>query len=131
MTDTGLIVRSLELAAEKCADLTSLVYRRLFEERPDLEPLFVMDRDHAVRGSMLAWTLTVILDVVDDDNFGGNMIAAEAGTHAGYGVPPETFTVFFGVVARTLKDLLGDDWTPQTAVAWKALLRRLEARIVS
>jgi hypothetical protein len=33
--DRDAIVASLELAAERCADLTPLVYERLFRERPE------------------------------------------------------------------------------------------------
>ena len=35
-----LIVRSLELAAERCEDLTPLVYNRLFQVRPETRGLF-------------------------------------------------------------------------------------------
>jgi hypothetical protein len=34
--DAAPITRSLELAAERCEDLTPLVYRRLFAEHPDM-----------------------------------------------------------------------------------------------
>jgi hypothetical protein len=34
------ILRSFELAAERCADLTPLVYRLLFEKHPEAEGMF-------------------------------------------------------------------------------------------
>jgi hemoglobin-like flavoprotein len=36
----NLIRRSFELAAERCEDLTPLVYRRLFREHPETEAMF-------------------------------------------------------------------------------------------
>jgi hemoglobin-like flavoprotein len=35
-----LIHRSFELAAERCEDLTPLVYQRLFQEHPETEAMF-------------------------------------------------------------------------------------------
>ena len=50
----SLIEASLELAAERCEDLTPLVYERLFREHPEMEALFWRDTNHAVKGEMLA-----------------------------------------------------------------------------
>ena len=47
-------------------------------------------------------------------------------THDGYGVPPEVFRVFFGVVAATLREVLGDDWTGPIDAAWRRLLAELD-----
>ena len=40
MANTNLIQHSFELAAERCEDLTPLVYRRLFREHPEAEAMF-------------------------------------------------------------------------------------------
>jgi len=39
-TSTNLIERSFELAAERCEDLTPLVYRRLAAEHPETQTMF-------------------------------------------------------------------------------------------
>ena len=51
------IQHSFELAAERCEDLTPLVYRRLFREHPEAEPLFRHEGGDLVKGSMLALTI--------------------------------------------------------------------------
>lgn len=47
-------------------------------------------------------------------------------THAGYDVPPETFRLFFGMLAATLRDVLGADWSAEFAAAWEKTLGALE-----
>jgi hypothetical protein len=40
MSSTNPIQQSFELAAERCDDLTPLVYRRLFRQHPEAEAMF-------------------------------------------------------------------------------------------
>jgi hemoglobin-like flavoprotein len=126
-TTASLIAKSFEIAAERCEDLTPHVYRRLFAERPDLEPLFLMDTDGAVRGSMLSWVVNVLLDYAGDQRYAENMIRAEANNHEGYGVPAGSFNLFFRTVAQCVQDVVGPDWTPAMAAAWHDALTELEA----
>jgi hypothetical protein len=50
------------LAAERCADLTPLVYQRLFSEHPEAQSMFRREGSELVRGSMLALAIDAILD---------------------------------------------------------------------
>ena len=52
------IERSFELAAERCEDLTPLVYRRLFDLHPEAQAMFRTEGSETVKGSMLALTMT-------------------------------------------------------------------------
>ena len=65
-TRTQLIQRSFELTAERCEDLTPLVYRRLFREHPEAEPMFRREANDLVKGSMLALTIDAIMDFARD-----------------------------------------------------------------
>lgn len=122
----ALIEQSLELAAERCADLTPLVYARLFREQPEMEALFWRDTNHAVKGEMLARVIEAILDFIGARRYANNLVRCEVITHDGYGVPPDVFGTFFRVVADTLADLLGADWSPEIAGAWDVLLDELD-----
>ena len=51
------IERSFEIAAERCDDLTPLVYRRLHAERPETRAMFRTEGSDLVKGSMLAMTI--------------------------------------------------------------------------
>lgn len=124
--DAEQITKSLELAAEREADLTPRVYARLFREHPDMEPLFWRDTDHAVKGEMLARVIMAILDFIDERRYAQTLIQCEVVTHDGYGVPPDVFGVFFGVVATSVREVCGDDWTAAMDEAWRALLAALD-----
>ncbi len=113
---------SLALVAERCADLTPLVYARLFAEHPEMKPLFWRDANDAVKGEMLARVFDVILDYVGENSYAAHMIQCEVVTHAGYDVPPEIFPLFFHIVADTVRELLGSDWTAEFDTAWRKLL---------
>ena len=121
-----LIERTFEVAAGRIADLTPLVYARLFAEQPQMEALFCLDANHQVRGEMLSQVIRSILDFVGERQYAATLIQTEVMTHAGYDVPPAVFGTFFGVVAATLREVLGPDWSPEIDAAWRELLVELD-----
>jgi hemoglobin-like flavoprotein len=127
----AFVAKSMELAAERGGDITALVYRKLFQERPDLESLFVMDTDGAVRGSMLSWVISVLSDYTGDRRYAENLIRAEAANHDAYGLPAGAFCLFFDVVARTIRDVIGREWSAEMDEDWKALLAELDGIVAS
>ncbi len=126
MKNAHLIVASLERASDLCDDLTPMVYDRLFDDHPDMRVLFVRDTDGSVRGEMLARVIEAILDFVDRRAYAAHLIQCEVVTHEGYGAPPEVFGLFFSYVARAVAGLVGEDWTIDTAAAWRDLLADLD-----
>ena len=120
--DVSLIERALEIAGERTDDLTPKVYARLFAAHPEMEALFVRDTNGSVRGEMLARVFEMILDFIDRRAYAAQMIQCEVITHDGYGVPPEIFGLFFGVVADTLREVVGDAWTVPMDAAWREML---------
>ena len=120
------IHRSFELAAERCEDLTPLVYARLFGEHPETKSMFRTEGSELVRGSMLALTIDAILDFAGDRCGHFRMIECEVSSHDAYGTPRELFVAFFGVIAATLRDLLDADWSPDIDSAWRTLLDEID-----
>ena len=128
MSESGAdpIVRSLEIAAERCGDLTPAVYQRLFRDHPEMERLFWRDRESfAVRGEMLARVIEAILDFVGERVYAHALIQCEVITHEGYDVPPDVFGTFFAVVADAVREVAGDDWTHEIGGAWRRTLDAL------
>lgn len=125
--DRALIERSLEIAAERSGDLTGAVYARLFQERPELEAMFVMDTDGAVRGEMLSRVFDAILDFIGDRAYAQNWISAEATTHEGYLVSRADFARFFEIVAETVRDACGAGWSNDMTLAWTRLTKDIAA----
>ena len=120
------IHRSFELAAQRCQDLTPLVYARLLREHPETGSMFRTEGGDLVKGSMLALTIDAMLDFAGDRTGHFRMIECEMSSHDAYGTPRELFVKFFGVIAETLRELLDADWSPEIDVAWRKLLDEIE-----
>ena len=113
---------SFELAVSRCADLTPLVYQRLFDAHPETQAMFRSGGAELVKGSMLALTIEAILDFAGERHGRFRLIACEAASHDAYGTSRELFVAFFTVIRDTLRDLLGDEWSTGIAQAWDTLL---------
>ena len=124
-----LISESLERVAERHGDPAKAVYARLFSQQPEMEALFVGDKDGLSRGNMLANVFEVILDLAGPRSYGLNMVRAEITNHDQLGVPGAVFMSFFPVVVETLKELSGDDWTPEVAASWAGVLDDLASLV--
>jgi hemoglobin-like flavoprotein len=120
-----LIERSFEVAAERTEDLTPMVYARLHREHPETVAMFRSQGSDLVKGSMLALTTEAILDFAGDRSGKFRMIACEVSSHDAYGTPRELFFAFFGVIAATLRELLGDDWSDDMDRAWAETLAEI------
>jgi hemoglobin-like flavoprotein len=123
------IERSFEIAAERCDDLTPLVYRRLHAEYPETLTMFRTEGSELVKGSMLALTIDAILDYAGPRTGHFRMIECEISSHDAYGTPRQLFIAFFGVIAATLRELLGADWSPEIDAAWRKLLAEIEQMV--
>ena len=126
MLSTNPIEVSFELAAARCENLTPLVYARLHREHPETRAMFRTEGSELVKGSMLALTIESILDFVGERSGKFRMIECEVSSHDAYGTPRDLFVAFFGVIAATLRELLGEDWSPQIDAAWQQLLAELQ-----
>ena len=121
------IVWSLERLSELHGDPTATIYARLFAQYPELEALFVLDRQGAVRGNMLANVFEALFDMAGPRRYGLNAILAERVNHEGMGVAPEVFPIFFETVHATARDLLHAEWTPEIEAAWRGVLDEIYA----
>ena len=119
------IIESLEQAAAACEDPTSLVYQRLFLSNPELEELFIMDRNNEAKGHMLFEVIEAIIDFVGPKYTSEGLIVTEVINHRQIGVPIEVFETFFATVRDTFKDMLGTNWNADFEQAWNQLLLEL------
>jgi hemoglobin-like flavoprotein len=116
------VLRSFEIAATHCEDLTPLVYRRLFHDHPEAEAMFRRDGSDLVKGSMLALAIDALVDFAGERRGHFRMVECEVMSHDAYGTAPELFNAFFGIIAQTLRELLGADWTTDMDDGWRTLL---------
>jgi len=124
------IEHSFELAAERCEDLTPLVYRRLLAKHPETQTMFRSEGSELVKGSMLAMTIEAILDFAGERTGKFRMIQCEVTSHDAYGTSRELFVSFFGVIRDTLRDVLGREWSRDIDKAWEELLADIAALAV-
>jgi hemoglobin-like flavoprotein len=125
----ALIEASLEALAERAGDPTPLVYAKLFAAYPAYQAHFWRDKDGAIKGEMLARVFEALLDFIGERRYADHMINTELVTHEGYDVDREVFATFFGHVAQTVQDVLGEDWTAELAAAWSALLEEIDVYV--
>lgn len=125
MPDFSAVVESLEWIAETHGDPKEAVYAELFSAHPDLEPLFVMDTDGSVRGSMLESGIETILARAGGEVTPRVVLSAMRLDHEGYGVPPAAFGDFFLAIRNAVRRLHGDRWTPEHDRAWAELIGEL------
>jgi len=130
VTSANPILRSFELAAERCADLTPAVYQRLSREYPETQAMFRTEGSDLVKGSMLAFAIEAILDFAGDRAGKFRMIECEVSSHDDYGTSRELFFAFFGVIADTLRDVLGSDWSGEIENAWNRMLDDIKSIVI-
>jgi hemoglobin-like flavoprotein len=126
MAPTNLIQHSFELAAGRCEDLTPLVYRRLFREHPEAEAMFRSEGGDLVEGSMLALAIEAMLDFAGERSGHFRMIECEVASHDAYGTPRKLFGEFFRAIAYSVRELLGNEWSPEMAQAWQRFLGEID-----
>jgi len=122
MRSDNPIERSFELAAERCEDLTPLVYRRLHTKHPETQTMFRSEGSELVKGSMLAMTIEAMLDYAGERTGKFRMIQCEVASHDAYGTSRELFVDFFCVIRDTLRDVLEHEWSRYIDEAWQRLL---------
>jgi hemoglobin-like flavoprotein len=106
------------------------VYERLHREHPETKTMFRTEGSELVKGSMLALTIEAMLDFAGPRTGHFRMIECEISSHDAYGTPRDLFIAFFGVIAGTLREILGADWSPEIDAAWRQLLDEIEQFVV-
>ena len=130
MTVSNPIQLSFELAAARCEDLTPLVYQRLLREHPETQTMFRSQGSDLVKGSMLVFAIEAILDFAGQRSGKFRMIECEVTSHDAYGTPRDLFFAFFGIIAATLRELLGPNWTREMDDAWQDMLRQINGVVM-
>jgi len=131
MPSANPIELSFELAAERCEDLTPLVYERLHREYPETRAMFRTEGSELVKGSMLSITIESILDLAGERSGKFRMIECEVCSHDAYGTPRNLFLAFFTVIAASLRQVLRAEWSEEIDAAWKQLLAEIEGIVAA
>ena len=68
------ILESLEIVVERVGDPAPQIYAKLFAQNPQLEEMFILDRDGAVRAEMLRLSFDAIIDLSRDGHYAKGLI---------------------------------------------------------
>jgi hemoglobin-like flavoprotein len=128
--DAAVITDTLARVAERVGDPMPHVFKRLFQETPELEALFVRDTDSLVRGQMFQVTIESLLDFLGDRSYGASLVQIERVNHVGLGVEPAVFDRFYVTVMTTFKEILGAEWSKEMDIAWTRAVGELIGRAI-
>ncbi len=78
---------------------------------------------------MLQLTIEAILDFAGPRTGHFRLIESEMSSHDAYGTPRQLFVTFFVVIAATLREILGAEWTAEIDAAWRQLLDEIERTV--
>lgn len=121
------IIASLEIAAEKCGDISPAVYERYFEKSPGSEELMVQI-DHLVRGKMLDEIMRLLM--TEDYSMEDEYLTFEMKTHEeAYSVIKSMYGSLLHSVWEILREGIGGEWTDGFEYAWDKRIQALELAI--
>jgi hemoglobin-like flavoprotein len=110
---------SFALVAPIADQAASLFYGHLFAADPTLRPLFRSDLGH--QGQRLMDMIGAAVGLLDQPQRLVPVLRALGARHAGYGVRDSHYDTVGQALLKTLRDGLGDAFTPSVAQAWAAM----------
>ena len=123
----GCIDQSIERLVELAGDPQKEIYSLMYSRYPDLECLFVLDKDNSVRGAMLQTALEFVLAYSEKGVINKGDLASWRSHHLEYGVEEDIFGVFFELIRDCVRNKLGSEWTEQMASRWQEFLQEVAA----
>jgi hemoglobin-like flavoprotein len=117
-SDAELLLKSLEVIAERHDDIVPLVYQRFYAAYPDTRAMFGRDENSFHQGQMFNGMLLAVIEYSEGRCTTGS-IKAWVSDHDALGVGREMFPAMFSAMFDTLRACMGDDWTEDIDGAWK------------
>ncbi len=111
-----LVQTTLAQVQLQAETFTGLFYGRLFEQHPELRPLFTNDLSE--QGVKLMATLRLVVAGLNQPQTIVPAIKQLGQRHAGYGVQDNHYYLVGEVLLWSLGQTLGDVFTPEVAAAW-------------
>ena len=124
-----LVQESFAKVAPISETAAALFYNRLFEMAPQVKAMFPADMTEQ-RKKLMA-TLAVVVNGLGNLESILPAASALATRHVSYGAKREHYPVVGAALLWTLKEGLGDGWTPEVADAWTAAYGTLSGFMIS
>lgn len=128
-TQIDLIEASFEDVKLRKSEFSEAFYGRLFRDYPELKPLF-SQTDINRQGTKLYAALVLLVENLRHPEELERVLLPLGEKHIGYGATPEAFPKVGGTIIGTLREFLGDTWTPALNEAWELTLREVTATML-
>lgn len=115
--DVPLLRNSFALVVEREPELTHRFYEILFERYPRTQALFTQNTRSA-QAKMLRDALVAVMDHLEDAPWLERELGALGRKHVDYGVTTEMYDWVGDSLLATLREVAGDDWSPELEAAW-------------
>lgn len=113
----ALLETTFEAVKPRGAELVDHFYTSLFEQHPEVIPMFANANMQEQRGKLLSALALVVANLRHPDA----LVPAVQGLgtkHHGWGVQPEHYAIVGATLLGSLAHIAGDAWTPAIEEAW-------------
>jgi hypothetical protein len=126
MSEHDPVVASLEQLADDAGDVSQELFRRFSASCPASAAL-MSHMDDYMLGRMMQDVLLLVM--TPPDEIDRHYLSFEVDSHRAYGVTPEMFEPLLVIVRDSVKEHLGERWTPRLEAAWAERIEQLVAHI--
>lgn len=123
-TEHGALLRALAAISEVEDAFTNRFYDLLFEDRPDVRPLFGA-HSLSEQEEMMRETLSSLLALDGEQNWLDANLRALGKSHAEYGVTEDMYASFADVMLICAREVLGSSLNPEAESALAFGVRRV------
>jgi hemoglobin-like flavoprotein len=116
-SELEMVVASLERMRDRFPDHPRYFYEALFRRAPELREMFREDLEG--QGMKFMTTLSVIISRLNDEAAGAEQYLGLGKLHAALGVERAHFEPMCEALMDTLREGLGQDFTPELETAWR------------
>ena len=112
-----LLESTFNAVAPRASELAEFFYDRLFEQYPDVQPLFAGTDMKEQQGKLIAALATVVANLRKPEQLIPTLQRLGE-RHAGYGAEEAHYGAVGGVLLEALAHIAGDAWTDEAQQAW-------------
>lgn len=124
MSNAQLLQDNLELVVSRDPDLMNIFYGKLFENYPQVKPLFGRN-SQAEQAKMLTEAVAMLVSKVEDPEFVRSTMLAVGRKHVDYNVEDHMYAWVGECLLATLKQVSADEWNADIEAAWSGTLEAI------
>jgi len=119
--DVDAFVQGFDLVKDKISDVVAEFYQNLFNQYPEVKPLFD-NTDISAQGGKLVAALALLVENINDVEQLTRILTTLGKQHQGYGATQEHYAAVAKTLLASLKKYAGRKWTKKIANNWAAVL---------